>query len=40
MASAKGTGCETIADTYTEPTIFCECALDTAIMAMGMENGL
>ena len=33
VASAKAAGCETIAYTYTEPTIFYEFAYDTAILA-------
>ena len=33
VATAKAAGCETIAYTYTEPTIFYEFAYDTAILA-------
>jgi pyruvate formate lyase activating enzyme len=33
VAQAKAAGCETIAYTYTEPTIFYEFALDTAVLA-------
>ena len=33
VVSAKAVGCETIAYTYTEPTIFYEFAYDTAILA-------
>jgi pyruvate formate lyase activating enzyme len=33
VASAKAAGCETIAYTYTEPTIFYELAHDTAVLA-------
>jgi pyruvate formate lyase activating enzyme len=40
VASAKETRCETIAYTYTEPTIFYEFALDTAVLAReaGIKN--
>jgi pyruvate formate lyase activating enzyme len=40
VASAKAAGCETIAYTYTEPTIFYEFALDTAVLAQkeGIKN--
>ncbi len=40
VAAAKGAGCETIAYTYTEPTIFYEFAYDTAILAQkeGIKN--
>ena len=40
VASAKAAGCETIAYTYTEPTIFYEFAHDTAILAQkeGIKN--
>ncbi len=40
VASAKAAGCETIAYTYTEPTIFYEFAYDTAISAQkeGIKN--
>lgn len=40
VASAKADGCETIAYTYTEPTIFYEFAYDTAILAQkeGIKN--
>ena len=40
VASAKAARCETIAYTYTEPTIFYEFALDTAVLAReeGIKN--
>ncbi|MBW1801663.1 MAG: AmmeMemoRadiSam system radical SAM enzyme [Deltaproteobacteria bacterium] len=40
VAVAKDAGCETIAYTYTEPTIFYELAYDTAILAQkeGIKN--
>ena len=40
VAAAKAAGCETIAYTYTEPTIFYEFAYDTAILAQkeGIKN--
>ena len=40
VTSAKAAGCETIAYTYTEPTIFYEFALDTAVLAQkeGIKN--
>jgi len=40
VASARESGCETIAYTYTEPTIFFEFALDTAVLAReaGIKN--
>ncbi len=40
VASARESGCETIAYTYTEPTIFYEFALDTAVLAReeGIKN--
>jgi len=40
VASAKAAGCETIAYTYTEPTIFYEFAYDTAVLAQkeGIKN--
>jgi pyruvate formate lyase activating enzyme len=40
VASARESGCETIAYTYTEPTIFYEFALDTAVLAReaGVKN--
>jgi len=40
VALAKAAGCETIAYTYTEPTIFYEFALDTAVLAQkeGIKN--
>lgn len=40
VAAAKSAGCETIAYTYTEPTIFYEFAYDTAILAQkeGIKN--
>ena len=33
VAAARGTGCQTIAYTYNEPTIFFEFAYDTAVLA-------
>ena len=33
VTAAKAAGCETIAYTYTEPTIFYEFAYDTAVLA-------
>jgi len=40
VAAAKAAGCETIAYTYTEPTIFYEFAYDTAVLAQkeGIKN--
>ena len=40
VAAAEAAGCETIAYTYTEPTIFYEFAYDTAILAQkeGIKN--
>ena len=40
LASTRESGCETIAYTYTEPTIFYEFALDTAVLAReaGIKN--
>jgi pyruvate formate lyase activating enzyme len=40
VTSAQNTGCETIAYTYTEPTIFYEFAYDTAVLARkeGIKN--
>jgi pyruvate formate lyase activating enzyme len=40
VAAAKAAGCETIAYTYTEPTIFYEFAYDTALLAQkeGIKN--
>ena len=40
VAAAKAAGCETIAYTYTEPTIFYEFAYDTAILSQkeGIKN--
>ena len=40
VAAAKAAGCETIAYTYTEPTIFYEFAYDTALLAQkeGIRN--
>lgn len=40
VAAAKAAGCETIAYTYTEPTIFFEFAYDTAMLAQkeGIKN--
>ncbi|MFO7738600.1 MAG: AmmeMemoRadiSam system radical SAM enzyme [Desulfatiglandaceae bacterium] len=40
VASAQAAGCETIAYTYTEPTIFYEFAYDTAVLAQkeGIKN--
>ena len=40
VAAAKGAGCETIAYTYTEPTVFYEFAYDTALLAQeeGIKN--
>jgi len=40
VAAAKAAGCETIAYTYTEPTIFYEFALDTSVLAReaGIKN--
>lgn len=40
VAAAKGARCETLAYTYTEPTIFYEFALDTAMLARkeGIKN--
>ena len=40
VASAKAAGCETIAYTYTEPTIFYEFAYDTAVLSQkaGIKN--
>ena len=40
MTAAKAAGCETIAYTYTEPTIFYEFSYDTAVLAQeeGIKN--
>jgi len=40
LASTRESGCETIAYTYTEPTIFYEFAMDTAVLAReaGIKN--
>jgi len=40
VAAAKAAGCETIAYTYTEPTVFCEFAYETALLAQkeGIKN--
>lgn len=40
VAAAKAAGCKTIAYTYTEPTIFCEFAYETALLAQkeGIKN--